>query len=128
MHDTFRDDEVQEAIQIHTPKQLQLEAVLENTSYIKEQTDFSKLETRGDGEYFRRRLAEFDAVQALAKLRMLQEHPSSPPLGSLPTASPNLNERKKPIKFKDAVGRKFSFPFELCCTWQVSNNFNLQYL
>ncbi|KAJ5899821.1 hypothetical protein N7495_004565 [Penicillium taxi] len=24
-------------------------------------------------------------------------------------------EKKKPIKFKDAVGRKFSFPFELCC-------------
>lgn len=28
-------------------------------------------------------------------------------------------EKKKPIKFKDAVGRKFSFPFELCSTWQV---------
>lgn len=28
-------------------------------------------------------------------------------------------EKKKPIKFKDAVGRKFSFPFELCGTWQV---------
>ncbi|KAJ5875528.1 uncharacterized protein N7473_012875 [Penicillium subrubescens] len=27
-------------------------------------------------------------------------------------------EKKKPIKFKDAVGRKFSFPFELCATWQ----------
>ncbi|KAJ9211517.1 hypothetical protein DTO166G4_6884 [Paecilomyces variotii] len=27
-------------------------------------------------------------------------------------------EKKKPIKFKDAVGRKFSFPFHLCCTWQ----------
>ncbi|KAB8070311.1 hypothetical protein BDV29DRAFT_35518 [Aspergillus leporis] len=29
-----------------------------------------------------------------------------------------LPEKKKPIKFKDAVGRKFSFPFDLCCTWQ----------
>ena len=28
-------------------------------------------------------------------------------------------EKKKPIKFKDAVGRKFSFPFDLCSTWQV---------
>ncbi|KAJ0416676.1 hypothetical protein BJY00DRAFT_291223 [Aspergillus carlsbadensis] len=27
-------------------------------------------------------------------------------------------EKKKPIKFKDALGRKFSFPFELCCTWK----------
>ncbi|TVY91522.1 hypothetical protein LAWI1_G002732 [Lachnellula willkommii] len=26
-------------------------------------------------------------------------------------------EKKKPIRFKDAVGRKFSFPFDLCCTW-----------
>ncbi|KAK1140621.1 hypothetical protein N8T08_010018 [Aspergillus melleus] len=31
----------------------------------------------------------------------------------------SVPEKKKPIKFKDAVGRKFSFPFELCCTWQV---------
>ena len=28
---------------------------------------------------------------------------------------------KDPIKFKDAVGRKFSFPFHLCATWQVSS-------
>nr|KMM69756.1 hypothetical protein CPAG_06070 [Coccidioides posadasii RMSCC 3488] len=27
-------------------------------------------------------------------------------------------EKKKPVKFKDAVGRKFSFPFHLCNTWQ----------
>ncbi|TVY53442.1 hypothetical protein LCER1_G003858 [Lachnellula cervina] len=26
-------------------------------------------------------------------------------------------EKKKPIRFKDAVGRKFSFPFHLCSTW-----------
>ena len=29
-------------------------------------------------------------------------------------------EKQKPIKFKDAVGRKFSFPFHLCRTWEVS--------
>lgn len=28
---------------------------------------------------------------------------------------------KAPIKFKDAVGRKFSFPFHLCQTWTVSH-------
>ncbi|OQE14599.1 hypothetical protein PENSTE_c034G04413 [Penicillium steckii] len=33
-------------------------------------------------------------------------------------APPPPPEKKKPIKFKDAVGRKFSFPFELCATWQ----------
>lgn len=32
-------------------------------------------------------------------------------------------EKKKPIKFKDAVGRKFSFPFHLCSTWVVCFQF-----
>ncbi|KUJ18926.1 uncharacterized protein LY89DRAFT_582316 [Mollisia scopiformis] len=34
-----------------------------------------------------------------------------------PIASPNDVE-KSPIKFKDAVGRKFSFPFHLCKKWE----------
>lgn len=25
----------------------------------------------------------------------------------------------KPIRFKDALGRKFSFPFHLCASWAV---------
>jgi hypothetical protein len=32
---------------------------------------------------------------------------------------PAPKEKQKPIKFKDAVGRKFSFPFHLCSTWSV---------
>jgi hypothetical protein len=28
--------------------------------------------------------------------------------------------KKKTIKFKDCVGRKFTFPFNLCQTWAVS--------
>lgn len=32
----------------------------------------------------------------------------------------SAEEKKKPIKFKDAVGRKFQFPFHLCATWSVS--------
>lgn len=35
-------------------------------------------------------------------------------------AAPPKEEKKKPIKFKDAVGRKFSFPYHLCQTWAVS--------
>ena len=31
----------------------------------------------------------------------------------------------KPIRFKDAVGRKFSFPFNLCKTWAVGFILNL---
>jgi len=29
---------------------------------------------------------------------------------------------KKPIRFKDAVGRKFSFPYDTCRTWAVSRS------
>jgi hypothetical protein len=32
-------------------------------------------------------------------------------------------EPKKPIRFKDAVGRKFTFPFELVATWAVRNTY-----
>lgn len=38
-----------------------------------------------------------------------------------PPPPPPPAEKKKPIKFKDAVGRKFSFPFHLCNTWMVSD-------
>lgn len=31
-------------------------------------------------------------------------------------------EKAKPIKFKDALGRKFNFPFELCKTWKGMND------
>jgi hypothetical protein len=30
------------------------------------------------------------------------------------------HDSKAPLRFKDAVGRKFSFPFHLCATWSVS--------
>lgn len=33
-------------------------------------------------------------------------------------AAPAPEEKKPPIKFKDAVGRKFSFPWHICCTWK----------
>jgi hypothetical protein len=47
------------------------------------------------------------AQERAAALELAKQHPPS-------------EEKKKPIKFKDAVGRKFSFPFHLCCTWAVS--------
>ena len=34
--------------------------------------------------------------------------------------SSKSKDARPPIKFKDAVGRKFSFPFYLCETWSVS--------
>lgn len=32
------------------------------------------------------------------------------------------DDKKAPIKFKDAVGRTFSFPWRLCKTWKVSHS------
>ncbi|KAJ5766399.1 uncharacterized protein N7511_004015 [Penicillium nucicola] len=49
------------------------------------------------------------ATEAAAAAAAEAAKPPPPPPGP---------EKKKPIKFKDAVGRKFSFPFELCATWQ----------
>ena len=32
---------------------------------------------------------------------------------------PPPKEKDKPIKFKDAIGRRFNFPFDVCNTWSV---------
>lgn len=42
--------------------------------------------------------------------------------------NPKAEENKPPIKFKDAVGRKFSFPWHLCKTWKVRHRTNSQCL
>ena len=35
------------------------------------------------------------------------------------TPSPLPKKKDKPIKFKDAIGRRFNFPFDVCNTWSV---------
>jgi hypothetical protein len=35
--------------------------------------------------------------------------------------------KPKPIKLKDAIGRKFAFPFHLCKTWVVGDNSDMKY-
>ncbi|KAK8221189.1 hypothetical protein IWZ01DRAFT_490085 [Phyllosticta capitalensis] len=51
------------------------------------------------------------------------ENQADDPLGNLGQVSleadaPKPEEKRLPIKFKDAVGRKFSFPWHLCKTWR----------
>lgn len=53
--------------------------------------------------------------------------PPSVPASPLPQATDSITPdghqdqtKQEPIKFKDAVGRKFSFPFHLCEQWAVS--------
>lgn len=38
------------------------------------------------------------------------------------TGNLKKKQTKEPLKFKDAVGRKFSFPYDICATWPVRSN------
>ncbi|KAJ5818277.1 hypothetical protein N7474_003868 [Penicillium riverlandense] len=60
--------------------------------------------------------AEKRAAEDAAKLKEEAEKAAASAASTAAKKPPA--EKKKPIKFKDAVGRKFSFPFELCATWQ----------
>ncbi|KAL9607997.1 MAG: hypothetical protein Q9167_007144 [Letrouitia subvulpina] len=60
--------------------------------------------------------AAADAAAEEAEKKMAEAVAAAAP----PPPPPPPEERKKPIRFKDAVGRKFSFPFHLCNTWEVS--------
>lgn len=41
------------------------------------------------------------------------------PAGEQITVASNVKNEQLSIKFKDAVGRKFLFPFDMCKTWKV---------
>ncbi|OXN01755.1 hypothetical protein CDV58_09450, partial [Aspergillus fumigatus] len=62
--------------------------------------------------------AEQKAAEEAAKLKKEAEEAVAAATAAATAAANKVPEKKKPIKFKDAVGRKFSFPFDLCCTWQ----------
>jgi hypothetical protein len=54
------------------------------------------------------RLLPSERKHLLKLLETLCTKPTQPDMQTIP-----------PIKFKDAVGRKFSFPWHLCKTWKV---------
>jgi hypothetical protein len=58
------------------------------------------------------------AEEAAAKAKKEMEEAAA-------AAVPPPPEKKAPIRFKDAVGRKFNFPFHLCAKWPVSVSTNL---
>lgn len=68
--------------------------------------------------------AEAAAAAATAAANEAAAKAAEPPPPPPPPPPP---EKKQPIKFKDAIGRKFSFPFELCATWQVRHPISLVY-
>jgi hypothetical protein len=63
--------------------------------------------------------AEKEAKEAVAKAEKEAKE-------SIEKALAPKGDTKKPIKFKDAVGRKFSFPFHLCATWNVCFHLSLR--
>lgn len=63
-----------------------------------------------------------DIQQIIDAAEITEEHADidgRPEKGSANALNP-LDHKPRPIKFKDAIGRKFSFPFQLCATWAVS--------
>lgn len=61
-----------------------------------------------------------DAAKAKAAADEAEAKAAEAAAAAPPPPPPPPEEKKKPIRFKDAVGRKFSFPFNLCSTWDVS--------
>lgn len=63
-----------------------------------------------------------EAEETMAKMRIQQEEAAANAMMPNPFSNKRtreIPEVKPPIKFKDAVGRKFSFPFHLVATWAV---------
>lgn len=66
----------------------------------------------------RRKIVEEAAFKALVELKMLESPRLSP---FLKEKEKEIQPRNEPIKFIDALGRRYSFPFQICRTWQVSS-------
>lgn len=66
-------------------------------------------------------LAAEDAAKAKKAAEEAEKKAAEAAAAAPPPPPPPPEEKKKPIRFKDAVGRKFSFPFHLCSTWEVSD-------
>ncbi|KAJ5288962.1 hypothetical protein N7478_001992 [Penicillium angulare] len=77
-----------------------------STKYTYHDTSISEPDRNDNHEKMQRKQAERNAIQALTKLGLIKE------------SAQIKREKMKPIKFKDAVGRKFAFPWELCWNWQ----------
>jgi len=58
------------------------------------------------------------AAEELEKAKKAAEEQAAAAAAEAERLKPKPEEVKLPIKFKDAVGRKFSFPWHLCKTWK----------
>lgn len=83
-------------------------------------TDFVQSAEKRNQEALAKAKEESDAAAAKAKEEADAAAKAAVEAATpAPGPPPPPEEKKKPIKFKDAVGRKFSFPFHLCNTWMA---------
>ena len=60
-----------------------------------------------------------DAAKMAAEAAAKEEEKFHAALSAAVKSLPPSSDRKEPIQLTDAVGRKFSFPFEVACKWEV---------
>lgn len=83
--------------------------------YMKKRTEENHARKRAEEEYIKKKLEE-EKEAAARRAAKGKERAYSPIVSD--------SKKEKPaIKFKDAVGRKFTFPFHLVSTWAVSQLF-----
>ena len=105
-------------------KAAQAEAEAKRAAEIKEASDAGAAKARAEAAKEQKAAEEKKAAEAKAAAAKAAEAKAAADAATAAAAAaappPPPKEKDKPIKFKDAVGRKFSFPFHLCATWSVS--------
>lgn len=87
---------------------------------VNESTENKNIDSEGrtsEEEQNELKAAEKGALDAMVRFKMM--HSALQEKGKIDMVDEEV-KRKKPIQLKDAAGRKYSFPFHLCLTWQVS--------
>lgn len=90
---------------------------LEENIRLKAEADIHEKMERARVEMEQRRLAEQQQEEAEKVLKKQALEEAKAKIEEMHRM--RLGKDKPPLRFKDAVGRKFNFPFHLCQTWQV---------
>jgi chemotaxis protein histidine kinase CheA len=93
-------------------KQIQEDAKLKAEAEALAKVEKEKAEAKAKAE------AEEQAKKDAEALKVRIQEETKAKLAEEAAAAAAAGKEKPPIRFKDAVGRKFSFPFHLCATWQ----------
>jgi seryl-tRNA synthetase len=67
--------------------------------------------------------AKKEAEEAAAKAAEATKEAEEAKKAAVPPPPPE--EKKAPVRFHDAIGRKFNFPFHICTKWTVRSSFTV---